>query len=145
MNTLINSCAPLQNLHKNKESFHKNHGLQKESKMQLKRKSALMYIKCVDCNKNSLHQEYKTYRNSLSTLLKQTKKCYYNNYFRHNINNIKNTWKGIKWIISLHMKESESPKIILNNTGEFLTKPNDTANQFNNFFFVLLHLQFSVT
>ena len=55
-----------------------------------------MYIKCVDCNKNSLHQEYKTYRNSLSTLLKQTKKCYYNNYFRHNINNIKNTWKGIK-------------------------------------------------
>ena len=43
------------------------------------------------------------------------------------------------------MKESESPKIILNNTGEFLTKPNDTANQFNNFFFVLLHLQFSVT
>ena len=32
------------------------------------------------------------------------------------------------------MKESESPKIILSNTGEFFTKPNDTANQFNNFF-----------
>ena len=41
VNTLINFYAPLQNLNKNKESFNKNHGLQKESKTQLKRKSAL--------------------------------------------------------------------------------------------------------
>ena len=34
----------------------------------------------------------------------------------------------------LNIKESESPKIILNNNGEFLTNPNDIANQFNNFF-----------
>ena len=38
MNTLINSDAPLKNSTKNKESFNKNHGLLKESKMQLKRK-----------------------------------------------------------------------------------------------------------
>ena len=69
----------------------------------------------------------------MSTLLKQSKKSYYNNYFRNN-NNIKNTWKRIKSIISLNNKESESPKIILNNKDEFLTNPNDIANQFNNFF-----------
>ena len=74
------------------------------------------------------------HRHSSSTLLEQSKKPYYNNYFRNNINNIKNTWKGIKSIISLNSKESESPKIILNNKGEFLTNPNDIANQFNNFF-----------
>ena len=73
------------------------------------------------------------YRNSLSTLLIQSKKSY-NNYFRNNINNIKNSWKGIKSIIFLNTKESESPKIILNNESEFLTNPNDIANQFNNFF-----------
>ena len=93
-----------------------------------------MYIKSGDYNKIILHKEYKTYRNSLSTLLKQSKKCYYNNYFRNNINNIKNIWKGIKSIISLNTKESESPKIILNNKGEFLTNTNDIANQFNIFF-----------
>ena len=100
MNTLINSCAPLQNLNKNKESFHKNHGLQKESKMQLKRKSASRYIKYIDSNKNSLYRKHKTYRNNFSTSLRQSKKRYYNNYFRYNINNIKNTWKGFNLIIS---------------------------------------------
>ena len=93
-----------------------------------------MYIKCGDCNKNILHQEYKTYRNSLSTLLKQSKKCYYNNYFINNVNNIKNAWKGIKPIISLNIKESESPKIILTNKAEFLTNTNDISSQFNNNF-----------
>ena len=88
------------------------------------------YIKYSDCYKNIFHQEYKTYRNSWSTLLKQSKKSYYNNYFRNNINNIKNTWKEIKSII----KESESSQIIFNNKGEFLTNANDIANQFNNFF-----------
>ena len=58
------------------------------------------YIKRGDSNKNIFHQEYKTYRNSLSTLLKQHKKSYYNNYLRKKINNIKITWKGIKSIIS---------------------------------------------
>ena len=42
--------------------------------------------------------------------------------------------EGIKSIISLNTKEPESPKLILNNNGEFLTNPNDIANQFNKFF-----------
>ena len=92
-------------------------------------------IKCGDCNKNIFHQEYKTYRNSLSTFLKRSEKSYYNNYFRNNINNIKNTWKEIKLIISLNTKKSESPKIILNIKGKFIANPNDIANQFNNFFY----------
>ena len=32
--------------------------------------------------------------------------------------NIKNTWKGIKLIFSSNTKESESPKIILNNSKD---------------------------
>ena len=39
-------------------------------------------------------------RNSLSTSLKQSKKRY-NNYFKNKIDNIKNTWTGIKPIISV--------------------------------------------
>ena len=103
--------------------------------MELKIKIRLFkkYVKCGDCNKNIFHQEYKTYRNSLSTFLEQSEKSY-NNYFRNNINNIKNTWKGIKSIISLKTKEYQSPKIILYNKSEFLINPNDIANQFNKFF-----------
>ena len=47
---------------------------------------------------------------------------------------MKNKWKGIKSIISLKAKQSESPKIILSNKGKVLTKPIDTAKSFNNFF-----------
>ena len=74
------------------------------------------------------------HRHSSSTLLEQSKKPYYNNYFRNNINNIKNTWKGIKSIISLNTKESESPKILLSNKGEFLTNPIYITNQLNKMF-----------
>ena len=135
VNTLINSHAPLKKLNKKQRKFQQKPWITKIIQNAIEKKNRLFkkYIKCGDINKNLFHQEYKIYRNSLSTLLKQSKKCYYNNYFRNNINNIKNTWRGIRSIISLNTKESESSKIILKNKGEFLTDPNDTANQFNDF------------
>ena len=75
-------------------------------------------------------------------MIKQSKKNYYNNYFRNNVISIKNTRKGIKSIISLNIKESESPKIVLNIKSELLTKSNDISNQFNN---IPLHLLFNLS
>ena len=135
VNSLINSHAILKKLNiKQKPWITK--GIQ--NAIEKKNKLFKMLIKCGDCNKNILHQEYKTYRNSLSTLLKQSKKCYYNNYFINNINNIKNEWKGIKSIISLNTKQSESPKIILNNKAKFLTNTNDIPTNLITYF-VSLH------
>ena len=75
---------------KTKKFSKKKHGL-KGVRNTIEKKNRLFKkcIKCVDSDKNILHQEYKTYRNSLSTLLKQSNKCNY--YFRNNISNIKNT------------------------------------------------------
>ena len=42
------------------------------------------------------HEQYKTYRNLLSTLIKQSKQIYYTKYFENNWNNFNNTWKRIK-------------------------------------------------
>ena len=47
----------------------------------------------------------------ISTLLKESKN-YCDNYFKDKINNMKNTWKGIKSMISLQNTTNESPKII---------------------------------
>ena len=136
VNTLIISHAPLKKLNKKQRKFQQKPWITKVIQNAIEKKIKLFnkFIKCGDSNKKNFHQEYNTYRNGLSTLLKQSKKIYYNNHFRNNINNIKNTWKGIKSTISLNTKESESPKIILNNKGEFITNPNDIANQFNKFF-----------
>ena len=80
MNTSVNSCAPLKKLNKKlKKVSTKNYGLQtKGIQNPIKKKNTFFekYIKWVDSNKNVLHQEYKTQRNSLSILLKQSKKYY---------------------------------------------------------------------
>ena len=49
--------------------------------------------------------------------------------------NIKSTWKEIKSIIPLKTRETESPKIIFNGKGQFLTNPMDIVNSLNNVFF----------
>ena len=102
VNTLINSHAPLKKLNKKQRKLQQKLWITKGIQIAIEKKNRLFkkHSKCGDSNKNIFHQEYKTYRNSLSTLLKQSKKSHYNNYFRNNINNIKNTWKGIKSIIS---------------------------------------------
>ena len=69
--------------------------------------------------------------------MKRSKKQY-SNYFKNNIKNMKNTWKGIKSITSLKTIVSESPKTIVNSKGEFLTNLIYIAKIFNNFV-VLLH------
>ena len=69
----------------------------------------------------------------ISTLLKQSKKNYYDKYFKDNINNMENTWEGIRSIISLQKRTNDSPKII-SLEGHMVTDPRTIANNFNSFF-----------
>ena len=75
----------------------------------------------------------KKYRNLLSVLTKKSKQAYYDEYFERNWNNIKNTWKGIKLLISLKTGASIVPTI-LSLDNDTKTNPYDIANSFNNFF-----------
>ena len=70
----------------------------------------IKFINCNDCQrKENLHTRYKDYRNLLSILLKGGYTNYYNNYFEINWNNIKNTWKCIKSISSVKIKDTINP------------------------------------
>ena len=60
------------------------------------------YIKSKDFTlKNEAQINYKQYRNLLSTLMKESEKSYFTNYFQSNLNDLKSTWKGIKNLIYL--------------------------------------------
>ena len=63
--------------------------------------------------KETFHRQYKDYRNMLSTFFKKRKSNYNNQYFRANMNNIKNTWKGIKSILTIKNLSSDIPQSIL--------------------------------
>ena len=67
--------------------------------------------------KEKTHIEYKNYRNKLSTLTKKSKQTYSNKDFETNWNNIKNTRKGIKSLISLQIVASSAPTVLSRDNG----------------------------
>ena len=52
----------------------------------------------------------------------------------NNKNNIKNTWKGIKFLISLKTVAFSIPTVPSLDNDDTITNPYDTANTFNNYF-----------
>ena len=84
--------------------------------------------------KEEFHTNYKKYRNLLSTLMKRSKQAYFDKYFEANWNNIKNTWKGIKSLITLKSVASNVPTVLSIDNGDTITNPYDIANTFNNYF-----------
>ena len=84
--------------------------------------------------KEEFHTNCKKYRNLLSTLMKKSKQAYYDKCFERNWNNIKNTWKGIKSLISLKAVASNVPTLLSFDNGDTITNPYDFANTFNNCF-----------
>ena len=84
--------------------------------------------------KEEFHTNYKKYRNLLSTLMKKSKQVYYDKYFERNWNDIKNTWKGIKSLVSLKTVASSVPTVLSLDNGDIITDPYDIANNFNNYF-----------
>ena len=66
--------------------------------------------------------------------MKKGKQAYYDKYFEKNWNNIKNTWKQIKSLISLKTVASIIPTVLSFDNGDTVTNPYDIANTFNNYF-----------
>ena len=80
--------------------------------------------------KEETYIEFKNYRNMLSALMKKSKQAYYNKYFETNWNNIKNTRKGIKSLISLKTVASSAPTMLACDNGNTIINPYDTANNY---------------
>ena len=104
INILLDTYAPLKRVDKYKVKFKSKSwitlGLQKS--ISVKNKLRKKFINKKDpILKEEFHTNYKKYRNLLSTFMKKSKQAYYDKYFERNWNNIKNTWRGTKSLISL--------------------------------------------
>ena len=72
--------------------------------------------------KNEVQQQYKYYRNLLSTLMKKCKQNYYERFFKNNLSNLKNIWKGIRGLTVIkHLPTSNIH--MLANKGATVTDP----------------------
>ena len=134
INMLLDTYAPLNKCKlKFKSKPWITLGLQKS--ISVKNKLLTNFINKKDpILKEEFPTNYKKYRNLLSTLMKKSKQAYYDKYFERNWNNIKNTWKGIKSLISLKSLSSSVPAILPLDNGDTITNPYDIANTFNNYF-----------
>ena len=65
--------------------------------------------------------------------MKESKQICYRKYFESSWNNIRNTWKGIKTIISIKNITSTIPHSIEFN-NKTITDPTAMSNVFNNYF-----------
>ena len=135
-NVLLDKYAPFKKVNKYKLKLKSKPWITQAiaKSIETKNKFFKKYIKTKDNDlKKVFHDRYKIHRNLLSTLIKQSKKDYYNNFFSKNIGDLKNTWKGIKSIISNSNTASNAPNCISFNNS-ILTNPKQIANTFNNYF-----------
>ena len=101
----------------------------------IKRRDRLLrkYIKAKDViNKEEIHVRYKTLRNQTVSIIRQSKKMYYQK-FTKNANDIKKTWKGIRNIINIRNSNKGQPTSMLIEK-ELSTVPTKIADGFNTFF-----------
>ena len=135
---LLDTYAPLKKINKYKLKFKSKPwitlGLQKSISM--KNKLLTNFINKKDpILKEEFHTNHKKYRNILSTLMKKSsKQADYDKYFERNWNDIKNTWKGIKSLISLKNLYFSVPAVLSLDNGATITNPYNIANTFNNYF-----------
>ena len=134
MSSLLDKYAPFKKVSKYKLKFKTKpwiiFGIQ--TSISVKNKILKKFINKKDLQmKADCHEKYKKYRNLLSTLMKESKQIYYAKYFESNWNNIRNTWKGIKTIISIKNIITSIPHSIEFN-NRTITDPT-MSNVFNNF------------
>ena len=94
MNGLLGKYAPFKKVSKNRLKFKRKPRITAAIPKTILVKSSLFkkYIKLKEpVKKIETYDEYKHYRNLLSTVIKKIKKNLYNKFFKNSMNNIKNT------------------------------------------------------
>ena len=136
VDSLINKHMPLQKLTKKELKLKEKPWISKQISQKIAVRDHLLkkLIQAKDPNiKKEYETEYKRVRNQIINEIKVSKKNYYQNFLTNNTNNMKNTWKGIKSIISLKSaRKSQPTSLLVNNT--LITDPKKIANTFNKYF-----------
>ncbi|XP_065642863.1 uncharacterized protein LOC136074468 [Hydra vulgaris] len=102
--------------------------------IKIKNKIHKKFIKCKNQKlKLEYFQRFKSYRNQINNLIRYSKKLYYSKYFNETVNNLRNTWKGIKSIINLKSKNHNVlDNLTINNKN--ITDKKIIANTLNEYF-----------
>ena len=115
---IIDSYMPLKKMTKSELKRKRKPWITQGILISIKQRDKLYkkFIKAKDIEiKNNYHSQFKNMRNLIVQLIRNSKKNHFQNYFHQNLNNIRNTWKGIKNIISINNnnKNKNNPTSLL--------------------------------
>ena len=79
------------------------------------------------------YKNHKNYRNLLTALIKIAKQKYFTNFLNENIKDIKSTWKGIKTLVPMKQRNSDTSSLITKDE-KYTNDPFSMANSFNKLF-----------
>ena len=134
IDSLLEIHAPPKKLNKKELTFLTIPWITQDLQNSITKKNNI-YSKFVKCKNQKLkefyHNNYKTYRNLLSTLLKRAKEKYFTKFFNENIKN--KTLIGIKSLVSMKHKNNDTPSLIRNDE-KYINDSIAIANTFINFF-----------
>ena len=129
---IIDNHVPLRKLSKKSMCSIAKIWITKGLRVSIAKKNKI-YKKYLNSKNNYYFSKFKIYRNKLNHLLLRSKKMYYNNYFANSKYNIKETWRGIKQLITLKQSNYSFPSV-LEVGGTKLTASKAIANAFNDYF-----------
>ena len=133
---LLDEHAPFKTLNKREKSLRLKPWISNEIKNEMKLRDTLFrkYCRSKDpIRRETLYNEYKSYRNKIIFSIKNSKSKYFKQRFEKNKNSISETWKGIKSIISCKKNNNIQP-LTLNHNNQVITNLNEVVNIFNDFF-----------
>ena len=136
LNKLLDEHAPLKKLSRREFSFKSKPWISKDIQKLMIKRDRIYKLYCKEKRNNKkakLHQDFSSIRNLVVHKIRNSKEKYCLNFFNNNMSNIKKTWDGIKMLITLKTKCTESPKLIMND-NKHVSNPYDIASIFNDFF-----------
>ncbi len=98
-----------------------------------KKKNAL-YRKFIVIRTIQAENKYKIYKNKLISIIRSSKKDYYNKLLDKHKNNIQSTWKVLNSIIKKNTGKIDYPNYLVNDDKLSINKMNDIVNEFNEYF-----------
>ena len=135
-NFFLDECAPYKKLNKKELELKQKPWISKEILTKIYERDKLLRKYCHLKNptkKEAVYTQYKTLRNSITKLKKDSKIEYYKKYFEENKNKSKSIWKGIRSIVNTNSNSRRDIKL-LNENGKFVTDPKKIASSFNKYF-----------
>ena len=132
LSNIVDKHVPLKKLQKKENKFMSKPWITPAIKVSIGIKNNL-YKNYLKTRSLYFHSKFKFYRNKLNHLLRISKRMYYKDFFNNNINNMKNTWKGIRQIVNLKPLSCHAPTKIIKDNIE-LVEGKSVADAFNDFF-----------